>query len=146
MKIILKDFDSRKLFPSETSDEDINGMHICMSGAQYIVDIEKQTLTYIGGVSSMFVHSDFPVGDGLTPKDSTIEALHYISGFCAEYHDMCTPDFSETTLSYDFEKPNIEGLIKLMKHCRRIEANNWEFSPKFAMSELLSVAVQNYIG
>lgn len=146
MKITLFGFDAKKLFEEGTPEEEINGVHNCMSGAKYIVDIDEETLTYIGGLSPMFVHGDFPVGTGLEPKEIAMKLLKNISGYHVEYSDNNCPEFTKTTLDVNYlDKIDIEGLIKFAKHSRRIRPNSWEFAGKFAIINLLADAFARYV-
>jgi hypothetical protein len=144
MKIILFGFDSKRLFPEETPREEINGVHTCMSGAKYIVDINEETLTYIGGLSPMFVHEDFPVGTGLEPTETAMELLKGISGFEVEYSDSTCPKFTKRTIRINYEDVDLEELIKFAKHCRRIEPNSWEIAGKFTILNILASAFARY--
>jgi hypothetical protein len=145
MKILLKNFNSRVVFSEDIKDSEINGVHGCMSGAKYIVDLENNTLTYIGGVSPMFTHEDFPVWDGLTVKREVLEELKNITGFLLVYSDNCNPNYKETFLDYDFSSPNIDGLVLFIKHLRRIEPNKWECYSKEVINIIINLAINSYI-
>jgi hypothetical protein len=140
MKITLKNFKAEELSTKEGS---IEGVHPCMSGAVYTYCSKTKTLTYEGGVSSLFVHSDFPVGDGLTPNEKTISLIREIEGFTITYSDLCN-HYKETTFEYSIYKENdIESFIKFIRHLERIRPNSWECSQKQGIIEILKIFLIN---
>jgi hypothetical protein len=141
MKITLKNFSVLDLFPKETKSNKINGVHQCMSGAEYIVDLKKNELIYIGGVSPMFVHEDFPIGTGNSPKEQSMEKLRKVDSFLIEYHNLCEVDRPLTILDYNIDNPNIDELEKFLNHLSRIEPNSWECSGKEAITLLMETTL-----
>lgn len=141
MKITLKNFNVIDLFDEGTKPNKINGVHQCMSGAEYIVDIQKNELTYIGGASPMFVHEDFPIGNGLSPRQESLEKLINVDNFLIEYHNLCDANRNLTILDFNLDSPDIEGLENLLNHLSRISPNSWECAGKEAILYLIETII-----
>ena len=144
MKIILKNYNAIKLFPEGTSTEIINGLHHCMSGAKYTVDIKANTLMYEGGASPMFVHEDFPVGDGITVGSDAYNELDYIHGFYIEYSDLTEYPVTKKVLDIDFDNILLEDINSLISYHSRITPNSWECDGKKVLLKLITLLIKNY--
>ena len=122
----------------------MNGVHTCMAGAVYIVDIEGKTLTYEGGASPMFEQDDFLWVSSNLDHPSVL-LLQNITGFRVEYSDLCTPNFEKVVLDYDFENPKIKDLIRFAKSVQRIVPNSWECFGKTVISKIIGIAFEKYV-